>query len=157
MSKRFYALLIAITLVATVTTGAEPPLEAKDEVSNETTTAKELAEVQGKWERIMRTDNGAFKVVKVHQGNETTLTIFDSEGAVVVAKRSEFRLEYTGKVRIFTFFNNVITAGPDKGQTDKEPHSYIYRITGDTFIEVNGLLIGDEADAVVFAWQRVKE
>lgn len=119
--------------------------------------AKELAEVQGKWVRTMRTDSGTFKVVKEHRGSKTTVTILDWEGNVVTAKKSEFRLEQTGKVRIFTFFNNVITAGPQKGQTDEAPHSYIYRVTGDTFVEVNGLLIGDDAEPVAFTWKRVKE
>lgn len=157
MSKTLAALLFMIALGAAFPTNAEPPRESKDELSNETTAAKELADVQGKWERIMKTDGVAFKVVKEHKGNETTVTILDSKGAVVVAKKSEFRLEQTGKVRIFTFFNNVVTAGPQKGQTDQEPHAYIYRITGDTFIEVNGLLIGDGDEPVIFAWQRVKE
>lgn len=52
-------------------------------------------------------------------------------------------LALTGRLRIFTFFNNVITAGPQKGQIDKAPTSFVYRVTGDTFFEVNGLLIGD--------------
>ncbi len=157
MSKTLAALLFMIAIGTAFPTNAEPPRESKDELSNETTAAKELADVQGKWERVMRTDGGIYKVVKEHKGNETTVTILDSNGADVVAKKSEFRLEKTGRVRIFTFFNNVITAGPQKGQTDKAPHSYIYRITGDTFVEVNGLLIGDDDEPVIFAWQRVKE
>ena len=85
------------------------------------------------------------------------MTFLDAEGNVIAAKRSEFRVEQTGKVRIFTFFNNVISAGPQKGQTDNEPKSYIYRVNGDTFVEVNGLLMGDDAEPVAFTWERVKE
>lgn len=151
MSKTLSALLFVIAFGTACPTNVVRGQESKDEVSNETTAAKELAGVQGKWERIMKADGGAFKVVKEHKGNETTVTILDFEGNVVVAKRSEFRLEQTGKVRIFTFFNNVITVGPDKGQMDKAPHFYIYRITGDTFVEVNGLLIGDGDEPVIFA------
>lgn len=148
---------LALVLLATTASGlacGEDPPKAK---AAETATAEELAKVQGKWVRSMRTDSGTFKVIKEHKGNETTVTFFDSEGNVVAAKKSQFRLEQTGKVRIFTFFNNVITAGPQKGQTDKASTSYIYRVTGDTFVEVNGLLIGDATEPVAFTWKRVNE
>jgi hypothetical protein len=116
----------------------------------------ELAKVQGTWVRTIKTKDGTLKVVKVHKGHKTTLTYLDSEDNVVAAKNSEFRLENTGKVRIFTFFNNVVTAGAQKGQVDKGPYSYIYRITGDTFFEANGLLIGSDDEPVAFAWRRIK-
>ena len=131
--------------------------EVSKSKSSEAAAATELAEVQGKWVRTIRTDSGTFKVVKEHKGNKTTVTFMDSEGRIVQAKSSEFRLENSGKVRIFTFFNNLITAGPQKGRTNKEPHSYIYRVVGDTFVEVNGLLIDDDAAPVAFTWKRVKE
>ncbi|MDA1055513.1 MAG: hypothetical protein O3C40_34370 [Planctomycetota bacterium] len=154
MCKTLSALLFVIAIGTTTLTRAELPLKSN---AAATTTAEELAEVQGKWVRTMTTPSGVFKVVKEHKGNNTTVTFMDSEGRIVEAKKSEFRLENTGKVRIFTFFNNVITAGLQKGRTDNEPHSYIYRITGDTFVEVNGLLIGDDATPVAFTWERVKE
>lgn len=146
MGKKFGALLLVIVIGASVSIRAE-----------ESTTAEALAEVQGKWVRTVTTPSGAFKIVKEHTGNKTTVTFIDAEGRIVEAKKSEFRLETSGKVRLFTFFNNVITAGPQKGRTDNEPHSYIYRVTGDTFVEVNGLLIGDDAAPVAFTWERVKE
>lgn len=126
-------------------------------VASEQKATNELAKVQGKWVRTMRTNSDTFKVIKEHKGHETTVTWLDLDGNVVAAKRSEFCLEKTGKVQIFTFFNNVITAGPQEGQTDKAPKSYIYRVTGDTFFEVNGLLIGDDSEPVAFTWKRVKE
>ena len=121
------------------------------------TAAQELAAVQGKWVRTVETDRGMFKIVKEHKGNKTTLTIMDSEGQIVEEKNSEFRLETTGKVRVFTFFNNVFTAGPNKGRTDDAPQSYIYQVTGDTFVEVRGLMIGDDDRISAFTWERVKE
>jgi hypothetical protein len=116
----------------------------------------ELAKMQGTWVRTVETDDGKVKLVKEHKGNWTSLTIYDSKGNVVAAKKSEFRLEQTGKVRIFTFFNNVITAGPQQGRVDKTPKSYIYRISDDTFYEVNGMLVGDGDEPISFAWRRVK-
>jgi hypothetical protein len=92
-----------------------------------------------------------------YKGNTTTLAFFDSEGYVVASKKSGFRLEDTGKVKIFTFFNNVITTGPQKGQTDKAPKFYVYKVIGDTFVEVNGLLHSNDEEPVAFTWERVKE
>lgn len=117
----------------------------------------EYARVQGTWMRILQTENGPIKAIKQHKGKTTTLTFYDANGNVLAAKTSEFRLNTSGKVRIFRFFNNVATAGPQLGQSDNASKSYIYRVTGDTFFEINGLLIGDEAEPVIFTWQRVRE
>lgn len=116
---------------------------------------EDLARVQGKWVRTVRTDRGRFKILKEHKGNKTTLTVLDSRGRVVEQKNSEFRLENTGNVRIFTFFNNVFTSGPNKGRTDNASQSYAYRVSGDTFIEFRGLLNGDNERPLVFTWERV--
>ena len=151
---RVFALVLTMAAIASSGSAvAQAPPTSK---ASEATAAEELARVQGKWVRTIETENGTFKAVKEHKGNKTTVTFLDPEDNVVAAKRSEFRLEKTDKVRIFTFFNNVITAGPQKGQTDESQTSYIYRITGDTFFEVNGLLIGDDSDPVAFSWERVK-
>ena len=124
---------------------------------NSDVAAQELAAVQGKWGRTVNTDRGTFKIVKEHKGNKTTLTITDSEGEVVEQKESEFRLETTGNVRVFTFFNNLFTAGPNKGRKDDTPHSYLYRVTNDTFAEIRGVMIGDDDRLAAFTWKRVKE
>lgn len=119
--------------------------------------AQELAAVQGMWVRTVETDRGTFKIIKEHKGDKTTLTVMDSDGRIVEEKNSEFRLETPGKVRVFTFFNNVFTAGPNKGRTDDAPQSYVYRVTGDTFVEVRGLMVGDDERLSAFTWERVKE
>jgi hypothetical protein len=95
----------------------------------------ELEKVQGKWVRSVKTANGPVQIIKEHKGQKTTLQFMDANGNVVASKMSEFRLEKTGRVRVFTFFNNVVTSGPQKGQVDKKEKSYIYRIEGDSFTE----------------------
>lgn len=137
-------------------------VSVKPDEAAATSTASEaenddLAAVQGKWVRTVETDRGTFKIVKEHKGNQTTLTVTDSDGQIVEEKKSEFRLERTDTVRIFTFFNNEFTAGPNKGRTDNAPQSYIYRVTGDTFVEVRGLMIGDDDRLAAFTWERLKE
>lgn len=153
MKIRLGALLAVIAFCAPVATQADESLDPRDGIAR----PDELAEVQGKWVRTTKTDGGTFKVVKVHTGNKTTVTVCDSEGNVVGAKESEFRLEHTGKVRVLTFFNNTITVGPQKGQSDNEPRSYIYRVVGDTFVEVQGMLVGDDDQPLAFTWQRLRE
>lgn len=118
---------------------------------------EELTKVQGKWGRTVETGTGTIKIVKEHKGNKTTLTVMDSAGQVVEKKKSDFRVENTGKIRIFTYFNNAFTAGPNKGRADDAPQSYIYRVTGDTFVEVRGLLVGDDERRSAFTWERLKE
>lgn len=117
---------------------------------------QELARVQGTWARTVETDGGTFKIVKVHEGNKSTVTTYYPDGKVAAAKTSEFRLEKMGSVRVFTFFNNVATEGPQKGQVDKRPTSYIYRVSDDKFYEVQGMMVGDSGDPVSFYWRRVK-
>lgn len=141
--------LLAMAAVGSARAEAPPKAEASD--------MAELAAIQGKWVRTVRNDIGTFKFVKEHVGNSTTVTIFDADGNVVAAKKSEFRLEKTDKVRIFTFFNNVFTAGPQAGQTSKEPQSYIYRVTDGTFVEVIGLLVGDDQVPTVITWSRLDD
>jgi hypothetical protein len=128
-----------------------PSIAAKQDATDE------LAKVQGKWVRIITASGETYTVIKEHKGNKTTVRWLDPDGNVVAAKKSEFQLEQTDTARIFTFFNNVVTAGPQKGQTDNSPTSYIYRVVGDTFVEVNGLMIDDDTQPVVFTWKRVKE
>ena len=59
---------------------------------------------------------------------------------VVRSVEVEFRLERQGPVKIFTFYNQEITAGPEKGTKVEGSRSYIYRLTDDTFDEVWGFL-----------------
>ncbi len=157
MKRSLIALLFAVVSTTTFQVHADVAPKARPPAEDDDAQAKELAAVQGRWARTMETEGGKIKVYKEHIGNKSIVTFMDSDGNVVGAKRSEFRLETTGDVRIFTFFNNVVTAGPQQGQIDAQPHSYIYRVVGDTFVEVNGMLIGDNRAPSAYTWTRVKE
>ncbi|MEM8672127.1 MAG: hypothetical protein AAGG48_31715 [Planctomycetota bacterium] len=130
--------------------------EAKDGDDTEGANAKELAAVQGKWIRSVETDGGTFKILKEHFGNKTKLTVYGPKGKVFEEKTSEFRLEIRNNVRVFKFFNNRFTAGPNKGRMVKAPASYIYRVAGDTFFEIRGMLIGDDSAPSVTTWKRFR-
>ncbi|MCS7469202.1 hypothetical protein NZK35_21325 [Stieleria sp. ICT_E10.1] len=136
---------------------AEVPSSSPQKTEPPQFSPADLAEVQGTWVRTVKTDAGTYTMTKEHRGNETTLTITSSDDRVVESKTSEFRLETTGKVRIFTFFNNRFTAGANRGRTANAPQSYIYRVTDDTFVEVRGMLIADDSKPAVVTWKRVQE
>jgi hypothetical protein len=126
--------LVVLSLVAT---GADPPPLEED-----------LKALQGTWERtqVLPGQPGpqGGRVVKEVKGNRETVTSYDASGAETYAHAVEFRLEREGNVRVFTFFNREVTAGPAKGQKVAEPASYIYRLRGDTLEEVWGFLPGQE-------------
>ena len=136
-------------------TRAEVPSDSPQKTETPQSSPADLAEVQGTWVRTVKTDTGTYTITKEHRGNETTLTIKSAADRVVESKTSEFRLETTGKVRIFTFFNNRFTAGANRGRTANAPQSYIYRVTDDTFVEVRGMLIDDDSNPAVVTWKRV--
>jgi hypothetical protein len=119
--------------------------------------ADDLKRVMGRWERTFTNPAGTqFRVIKDVFENYDTVTTYDDVGNVVTAHRSEFKIEKRGPVRVFSFFNSVVTAGPDKGAQHFETNSYIYRVDDESFIEVWGMLDGDPNPVRVLGWKRVK-
>ncbi len=112
--------------------------------------------VAGAWERNVDTPQGTYRFVKTHLDGKTTLHITGPDGAIVESKTSEYRVSETEAVRIFTYFNNVITAGPNSGERIPGESSYIYRIEEDRFYEVRGLLKSDTDPLQVIVWNRVQ-
>jgi hypothetical protein len=113
--------------------------------------------VQGKWVRHQTTANGPVKIVKEHKGQKTIVTAYDDKKNVIYSHESEFKVEQSGKVRIFTFFNRTITAGPNAGQTFKEPASFVYRVAANRFIEVHGVLDLDTNAPNMIIWDRIED
>lgn len=111
--------------------------------------------VAGAWERTVETPQGTYRFVKTHLDGKTTLHITGPDGAIVESKTSEYRVSETEAVRIFTYFNNLITAGPNAGERIPGESSYIYRIEEDRFYEVRGLLKSDNGPLQVIVWNRV--
>src|SRR5215217_574887 len=135
------AAILSVAVAVCVAAPAAAPPSAEDD----------LKALQGTWERtqVLPEQPGepgkkVGKVVKVVAGNRETVTTYDAAGNVTYAHAVQFRLEREGKVRVFTFFNREVTAGPTKGQKVAEPSSYVYRLNGDTFEEVWGFLPGQE-------------
>lgn len=110
--------------------------------------------VQGRWIRHQDTANGRITIIKEHKAQHSTVTAYDDKRNVIHAHESEFKIEQSGKVRIFTFFNRTITAGPNAGQKSKEPVSFVYRVAENRFIEVYGVLDGDTNVPNMIIWER---
>lgn len=113
--------------------------------------------VIGKWTRQQPSPMGRVRFVKEHTETKTIVTAFDEKGVAIYAHESEFRTEVSGQVRLLTFSNRTITAGPGAGQTSKEPSSFIYRVAGNQFIEVHGALQDDKDPPLMFVWERLEE
>jgi hypothetical protein len=118
----------------------------------------DLAQVQGRWQRLAKDREGrTVQFEKEHKGHKTTYTSFDQAGVVAYSHTSEFELSRTGQVRIFTYFNLVV-AGTNPGRTGGDRRSYIHKIEGDRFFEVQGMLIGQEKEQpTLIIWERLKK
>lgn len=119
---------------------------------------EEYAQVEGTWKLSQDTDEaGRPRRVKTHQGGKTTVTTNDADGNVVSQHKSEYKLKRSGMVRIFVYFNVVPATGPSKGREFPGPFYYAYNVQDNRFLEVNGLLAGDDRSPRVLRWNRVKK
>ena len=76
---------------------------------------------------------------------------------MVRAHKSTINLEVKNGIGMLTWSDMEGTEGPQKGQRFPFSMTYIYKIDGDTFYEVNNIngLRGGEPNVV--PWKRVKE
>jgi len=116
----------------------------------------ELEKLQGQWEREIRPEEKVTykRVLKTISGNRETVTYYGENGEIQREHEVEFRLERQGPVKIFTFYNQEITAGPEKGTKVEGSRSYIYRLTDDTFDEVWGFLPDQEKRPIYYSVHR---
>jgi len=116
----------------------------------------DLRNLQGRWELVLKSRGRSVRSIQSIEGNKSTVTRYDEKGAVLEAHTAEFTLSISGRARIFSYFNYVFTAGPDKGRRGPE-RAYIYRVDGDWFFEARGLLVDQGEGVRLNRWKRVKE
>ena len=117
---------------------------------------EEYTQVEGTWELLQDTNQGGqLRRVKTHHGGKTTVTAYDAEGNIVGQHNSEYKLKKSGMARIFVFFKIVPATGTSKGHELPGPFYYAYNVQDDRFIEVYGLLAGDDRSPRVLLWNRV--
>lgn len=116
------------------------------------------AQVEGTWQLLQDTSGAKVaRRVKTHHGGKTTVTAYDVEGNIVGQHRSQYKLKKSGMSRIFIFFKIVPETGPTKGRELPGPFFYAYNVQDNRFIEVYGLLEGDDRSPRVLIWNRVNE
>ena len=115
--------------------------------------------LQGRWEQLPD-DPGASatprqRVVKEVTGNRETVTTYAADGKIIQSRSTSFALSRNGPVRVFT----IGSGGSDSGgaAAPKALRTYVYRVRGDEFDEVWGLLPGqEEREVVVKRWKRAR-
>lgn len=118
----------------------------------------EYAQVEGTWELVQDTNlANNLRRVKTHRAGKTTVTAYDAEGNIVGQHSSQYKLKKSGMARVFVYFNVIPATGPSKGRELPGPFYYAYSIHGNTFVEANGLLAGDERSPRIIFWNRVKK
>ena len=153
-------LLGAVVLVSLAAAAVAAPEKkaALLEQSAEKAVADDLQAMQGRWVRQYANRQGAvFRVERDVDGGTDTLTEFDANGNVVHSHGSTFQLKHDGGVRVLTFSNLTVTAGPHNGLQQPAPASFLYRLEGETMFEVWGLLEGDRRPPSIIVWQRPKK
>jgi hypothetical protein len=121
----------------------------------------DLSALQGRWEQLPEEPGGTGtprqRVVKEVGGNSETVTTYGPGGEVLHAQAAQFRLSRSGPVHVYTVQNPRVTGGSERGSTKASPGklTYIYRVHGNEFDEVWGLVPGqEEREVVVKRWKR---
>ena len=150
--------LAGISSAQEVAPSARDPEAAKQLFDLPEASVEEYAQVEGTWELVQDTSQaGAVRRVKTHQGGKTIVTAYDAEGKIVGQHNSQYKLKKSGMVRIFVFSSLVPATGPSKGHEFPGPFYYAYHVQEDRFIEVYGLLAGDDRSPRVLLWNRVEK
>lgn len=141
--------VLAVLLPSVALSAEEEPADAAK---------RDLAALQGKWEMTVRTGDGMIRSVQTIDGTTSTVDRYDERGALIQSHTAHFKLRITGQVKVLTFFDLEVTAGPRKGLKFKGPLSYIYVLKRDTWVEARGLLVDQEdGDPRLLVWKRLTE
>ena len=119
---------------------------------------RDLALLQGRWERISRNAEGVvdFQQEKVIEGNQETLTRRDGAGRVLSKHAVKFQLEKHGPVRIFRVYEYISLDG-DKPTSSAIDFSYVYRVDEKELLDAPGLFATRstyQETPVIYKWQR---
>lgn len=106
----------------------------------------DLAAMQGKWEQAKTSGPTppGMKVVKEVKGDQETVSRYDADGKLMQAARATIQLSESGGVRVLTFSGGEVIEGLGKGRKQTGSSAYIYRLDGDEWYEVGGLLTAEK-------------
>ena len=147
-----------LVVLAAAATGCAGKGKSSESSGGRSTAGGDASQLQGTWEQRPEEGPAATprqRVVKQVSGDTETVTTYAADGRVMSAHTAKIRLERRVDVPVYTFYDRRITAGPEQGRSDAAPRSYVYRLRGDEFDEVWGLLPGQEQrEVVVKRWRR---
>ncbi|WP_182868444.1 hypothetical protein [Stieleria mannarensis] len=138
-----------IPSIASAQTDATPPAGAAEPTVHEA--------IKGEWVMYRETPNGKYMTIKHHRGDHTVVTTYDPNKHPIQSHRSEYDIDTSGAVPVFRYRNKVVLVGPNAGAKDERESAYIFRIDGDRFYEIHGMLPGDEGKPSLRMWQRLKD
>ena len=128
---------------------------AQDKAPNDDPLAQDLKLLQGKWELLHGNGGPTLRSVKEIEGNRETLRRYDAKSGKLIREHTvEFVLSRSGDVRVFTFYS--------VGGDAKQGQSFVYKVDGQSFYDIPGLLQGDnyrnyQESPIVWHWKKVKE
>ncbi len=152
--------LRVVILLSVITLLTRPNLTSADDLGSDPSGADKptLAEqIRGEWVCYRDTPQGRFMTIKHHLEDQTVVTTYDPNNTPLQSHRSEYRIESSGSVSIFRYRNKVVLIGPNVGAKDERESAYLFRIEGDRFIEVRGMLNEDRGEPSLIIWKRLKE
>ncbi len=130
---------------------AKPPVaepvgkaaERRAQEANDPELKRDLELFQGSWEIVERDPQGNVAATneKVVKGNTERLTRADAEGQVTHSHTVKFRLDKYGPVRIVSFYDWNIDAGPQAGPHLAGEYAFLYRVDNNRLIDAPGLFV----------------
>lgn len=119
---------------------------------------EDLAALRGKWEMTLRTRDGVIRSVQTIAGTTSMVDRYDAAGKLIQSHTAQFKLRVTDQIKVFTYFDLEVTAGPNKGLIFKGPLSFIYVLNRDSWVEARGILVDQEdGEPRLMVWKRVAE
>ena len=114
-----------------------------------------LKKAQGTWAReVTESTDPTDRMVKHIDGNKETFSIFKGD-KLTYQQTVDFEIEVREGVTVFTLRGIKVTAGAQKGHESEGEFSYLFQIRGDKWIEVQGLMNGDQATPKLSVYERV--
>lgn len=129
------------------------PLQAEEERPAASTDSA-AEQIKGKWVQYRKTAKGRFKTIKEHFGDHTILTVYDPQEKVVYSHRSDYEIDSTGRANVFIHRNRLILTGTNAGTKTAKESAYLFRIEGNKFYEVHGMLSDDRTAPSLKVWER---
>lgn len=149
MSPRFLRLLLTVLALC--------PAVAVSQSDDKPGDGPKLAEqIRGDWVLYRDTPNGRYMTIKEHLSDHSIVTTYDPNQNAIQSHRSEYRIDESGPIPVFRYKNKVVLIGPTAGDKDEGESAYIFRVEGDQFFEVHGMLPGDKGKPSLILWERLK-